>query len=133
MLWLQDLFYSLSPALFSKYFQILYIFTQIFKYFALFNFFLSFLWKIPRMLLLSKIGPGLIVFTHVKCLKTLCNHSLKNYKCTTARTIYSFLSIKGSFLRLWFLRFYSFQITIDHGFIAFLSDCAANIFSLFTF
>ena len=43
------------------------------------------------------------------------------------------LTIKGTFLRLRFLRFYSFQITIDNGFIVFLSDCAANIFSLFTF
>ena len=38
---------------FSKYFQILYIFAQIFKYFALFNIFLPFLWKIARMPLLS--------------------------------------------------------------------------------
>ena len=39
-------------CLFSKYFQILYIFAQIFKYFALF---LPFFWKIARIPLLSRI------------------------------------------------------------------------------
>ena len=42
---------------FSKYFQILYIFVQIFKYFALFHTFLPFFWKIARMPLLSR-GPA---------------------------------------------------------------------------
>ena len=51
---------------FSKYFQILYIFTQIFKYLALscliLTFFtcpfLPFSWKIACMSLLSRIGPA---------------------------------------------------------------------------
>ena len=45
---------------FSKCFQIWYIFAQIFKYFALF---LPFFWKITRMPLLSRIGPGFILKT----------------------------------------------------------------------
>ena len=42
---------------FSKYFQILYIFVQIFKYFALCCPFFPFFWKIACMHLLSRIGP----------------------------------------------------------------------------
>ena len=43
---------------FSKYFQILYIFVQIFKYFAPF---LPFFWNIARMPLVSRVGPVNIV------------------------------------------------------------------------
>ena len=45
---------------FSNYFLVLYIFAQIFKYFALFcPFFSSFFWKIACIPLLSRIGPPL--------------------------------------------------------------------------
>ena len=44
---------------FSKYFQILYIFTQIFKYFALFQHFFVLFLKTATMPLLSRISPGL--------------------------------------------------------------------------
>ena len=51
---------------FSKYCQILYIFAQIFKYFAficsffdIFHPFLPFFWKIACMPLLSRIGPDI--------------------------------------------------------------------------
>ena len=43
---------------FSKYFQILYIFVQIVKYFAPF---LPFFWNIARMPLVSRVGPVNIV------------------------------------------------------------------------
>ena len=44
---------------FSKYFQILYIFAHISKYFALFNISLPFFWKIAPMPLLSRINPDM--------------------------------------------------------------------------
>ena len=43
---------------FSKIFQSLYIFAQIFKYFAFFVLFLPFFWKIAHMPLLSRAVPG---------------------------------------------------------------------------
>ena len=43
---------------FSKFFQSLYIFAQIFKYFAFFVLFLPFFWKIAHMPLLSRVAPG---------------------------------------------------------------------------
>ena len=57
---------AIIACTFSKYFQILYIFTQIFKYLALscriLTFFtgpfLPFSWKIACMSLLSRIGPA---------------------------------------------------------------------------
>ena len=52
---------------FSKYFQILYIFAQIFKYFATFNIFFAcfwpFFWKIARMPFF--LSPAIVNFQHI--------------------------------------------------------------------
>ena len=51
-------------CLFSKYFEILYIFAQIFKYFSIFqHFFALFMKNHSPFPLLSRIGPGCIYFS----------------------------------------------------------------------
>ena len=85
-----DYFITWITCPFSKDFRILYIFTHIFKCFALFGLFLNifypflpFFWKITHMPLLSRIDSGFLVMT----IYTYCYFGIFRVKCLTPAKI----------------------------------------------
>ena len=102
---------------FSKYFQILYIFAQIFKCF--FALFLPFFWKIMHMPLLSRIGPDTYVrvsfFT--KHFRWLLLHIITPWleHCSEIFIVHSLIQNRIKYLRQSALRKYLKRISIGYS------------------